>query len=168
MNRVTLIGHLGADPELRQTDAGTAVCNLRMATSERWTGRDGERQERTEWHTVTVWGRVAENCKRYLRKGSKIAVEGDLRSRTWQADDGTERRTWFINAKSVEFLDSKRQTTPPAGGWAPVDESREGGEYEGGYGQTSGTGGGWGNANGAAGGWSQGAKADEDDDPIPF
>lgn len=157
MNRVTLIGHLGADPELRQTDGGTAVCNLRMATTERWTGRDGERQERTEWHTVTVWGRLAENCARYVHKGSQIAVEGELRSRTWQADDGTERRSWFVNAKSVEFLDSKRQTKPPAGGgWAPVTETREGGEYSGGYGQTN------------AGGWGQANGAIDDDDPIPF
>lgn len=127
MNRVTLIGYLGQDPRGRTTDSGTPVCNLRLATTERWT-QNGQRQERTEWHDVTVWGAQAENCGRYLSKGSQIAVEGELRSQVWQTDDGESRRSWFINARNVEFLSGGQRTSkPPAqGGWEPDEEPRYG------------------------------------------
>jgi single-strand DNA-binding protein len=125
MNRVTLIGNLGGAPRLRTTDSGTPVCNLRMATTERWT-QNGQRQERTEWHDITVWGRMAENCGRFLSKGSKVAVEGELRSRVWQTDDGETRRSSFINARTVEFLGGGQRTSspPPQGGWEPDEEPR--------------------------------------------
>ncbi|MCB9548466.1 MAG: single-stranded DNA-binding protein [Myxococcales bacterium] len=141
VNKVILIGNLGADPETRQTQSGP-VCNLRVATTERWTDRDGQKQERTEWHSVTVWGRQAENCQRYLAKGRPVYIEGRLQSRTYTDQEGKERRVWDIRAQVVQFL--------------------SGGEGGGG----GGGGGGWGN-QGGGGGFDDGPGFD-DDDPIPF
>jgi len=92
INKVILIGNLGADPEVRYMPSGDAVANVRIATSETWKDRNtGERQERTEWHNVVFFGKVAEIVKQYLRKGSKIYVEGKLRTRKWQGQDGQDR-----------------------------------------------------------------------------
>ncbi|MEM7072590.1 MAG: single-stranded DNA-binding protein [Pseudomonadota bacterium] len=91
LNKVILVGNLGRDPEIRTMQSGDKVANLRLATSERWKNRDGEPQERTEWHTVTIFGRVAEVAERYLRKGSKILIEGQLRTRKWQDQQGMDR-----------------------------------------------------------------------------
>ena len=91
VNRVFLIGNLGADPEVRYTSGGTAVANFRIATSEVWTDKaSGERQERTEWHNVTFFGRLAEIAGEYLRKGSQVYVEGSLRTEKWQDKNGNE------------------------------------------------------------------------------
>lgn len=102
MNRVTLIGRLGRDPELRQTTSGKAMCSLNLATS--WKPKDGE--EQTEWHRVVVWGRSAENSDKYLRKGSQVAIEGRLQTREWEKD-GQRRWTTEVVAERVEFLGSK-------------------------------------------------------------
>jgi len=104
MNKVILIGHLGADPEVRYTTGGTAVCNLRVATSERKKDRDGEWGEHTEWHSVVVWDKSAENCREYLRKGSQVAVDGSLQTRKWQDNDGNDRYSTEIKAWKVHFL----------------------------------------------------------------
>jgi single-strand DNA-binding protein len=94
INRVTLIGNLGTDPEVRQLPSGDAVANLSLATSERWTDRQsGEQRERTEWHRLALFGRLAEIAGEYLRKGSRIYVEGRLRTRHWTDKDGLERYT---------------------------------------------------------------------------
>lgn len=106
INKAILIGNLGADPELRQTGSGTAVCEFRIATSERWKDRDGQQQERTEWHRIIVWGRQGENCARFLSKGRKVYVEGRIQTRKWQGQDGSDRYTTEIVANTVQFLGS--------------------------------------------------------------
>lgn len=92
VNKVILIGNLGADPEVRRTNSGDPIANLRVATTEKWKDKQtGERQERTEWHSVAIFGPVAEVAERYLRKGSKVYLEGQLQTRKWQDRDGNDR-----------------------------------------------------------------------------
>jgi single-strand DNA-binding protein len=107
MNKVFLLGFLGRDPELRYTQAGAAVCNLSIATDESYKDRDGNKVEKTEWHRVTVFGKQAEPCGNYLRKGSLCFVEGSLQTRKWQAEDGSDRYSTDIKALRVQFLDRK-------------------------------------------------------------
>lgn len=104
VNRVILIGNLGSDPDLRQTQSGSAVCELRLATNEKWTDKAGEKQERVGWHRIVCWSGLGERCGKYLRKGSMIYVEGSLRTRKWQTKDGDDRYTTEIVAKDVQFL----------------------------------------------------------------
>jgi single-strand DNA-binding protein len=104
VNKVIVLGNLGRDPELRHTPAGKAVCTLRVATNESWTDQSGERQERTEWHQIVVWGRSAENCNQYLRKGRSVFVEGRLQTRKWQDKEGQDRWTTEIVADRVQFV----------------------------------------------------------------
>lgn len=104
INKVMLIGRLGQDPELKYTPSGAAVCNFSLATTESWADKNGQKQERTEWHRVVVWGKLAELCNQYLAKGRQAFVEGSLQTRSWDAKDGTKRYTTEINAKSVQFL----------------------------------------------------------------
>lgn len=107
LNKVILIGNLGADPDVRYTAGGTAVANLRIATTERWKDRDGKDQEKTEWHRVVVWGKQAESCKEYLRKGRQVYVEGSLETRVWEDKDKIQRYTTEVKAFHVLFLGSK-------------------------------------------------------------
>src|ERR1051325_4567792 len=108
INKVIVIGNLGADPELRYTPGGQAVCDLRVATTEQWTDKSGERKEQTEWHRVVVWGKQAENCSQYLSKGRQVYVEGRLRTRQWDDKDGNKRYTTEIVAQTVQFLGGGR------------------------------------------------------------
>tara|TARA_R110002167_G_scaffold85247_2_gene231333 strand:- start:1294 stop:1728 length:435 start_codon:yes stop_codon:yes gene_type:complete len=103
VNKVFLIGNLGADPELRQAGA-SQVCNFRIATSETWKGKDGEQKERTEWHRIVVWNKQGENCAQYLKKGRPCHVEGKLQTREWEDKDGNKRYTTEIVADRVTFL----------------------------------------------------------------
>ena len=105
VNKVILIGNSGADPELRYTPGGTAVSNFSIATNESWTDSSGERQERTEWHRIVVWGRLAEICNQYLRKGSKVYLEGKLQTRSWEGQDGLKRYTTEVIARDMQLLD---------------------------------------------------------------
>ena len=107
LNRVMIIGRLGADPELRYTQAGQATCSMRIATDESYTDRDGKRVERTEWHRVAVFGKAAENCNQYLSKGILVYVDGKLTTRKWQDQNGQDRYTTEIHAERVQFLDRK-------------------------------------------------------------
>ncbi len=107
LNKVMLIGRLGQDPEVRYTQANTAVATLSLATSERYKDGNGEYQERTEWHRVVAWGRLAEICQQYLRKGSLIYVEGPLQTRQWEDNQGQKRYTTEIKALQMTMLDSK-------------------------------------------------------------
>ena len=92
LNKVQLIGNLGRDPEIRHAQSGTTIANLSLATTKKWTDRDsGERQERTEWHRVAIFGRLAEVAEKYLSKGSRIYIEGELRTRKWQDQSGNDR-----------------------------------------------------------------------------
>lgn len=108
VNKVILIGNLGADPETRYTAGGTAVTNIRVATTERWRDKQtGEMQERTEWHRVAFFARRAEVAGEYLRKGSKVYIEGQLRTNKWQGQDGQDRYSTEIIANEMEMLDSR-------------------------------------------------------------
>lgn len=106
VNKVILVGNLGADPEKRYLGSGQPVCNLRMATTERWTDKQGNKQERTEWHRVVVYGPQAENCEKYLSKGRQVYVEGSIRSRQWEDQQGNTRYTTEVIAQRVQFLGS--------------------------------------------------------------
>lgn len=168
VNKVILIGNLGADPETRQTQSGP-VCNLRVATTERWVGQDGQKQERTEWHTVVVWGRLAENCQQYLAKGRPVYVEGSLQSRTYTDQEGKERRVWDVRAQTVQFLGDGRAEggeRPQGGASRQGADTRNTPQNGGGWGDTRNQGGGWGSASSQGGGG--GGSAFDDDDPIPF
>ena len=108
LNKVMIIGNLGADPELRQTTSGTSVCEMRIATNESWFDKQSnERKDRVEWHRVIVWGASGENCAKYLSKGSKAYVEGRIQTREWQDQSGNKRYTTEIVANSVQFLSTK-------------------------------------------------------------
>jgi single-strand DNA-binding protein len=107
VNKVILVGNLGRDPELRYTQGGSAVTNFTLATNEKWRDKDGNNQERTEWHRIVVWGRSAENCAQYLQKGSTVFIEGRLQTREWEDKEGHKRNTTEINALSVQFLSSR-------------------------------------------------------------
>jgi single-strand DNA-binding protein len=111
VNKVILVGRLGADPEIRYTGTGAAVANFNLATSENWTDKEGQKQERTEWHRVVVWGKMAEICAQYLGKGRQAYVEGRLQTRQWDDKDGNKRYTTEIVATTVQFLDKAGDKT---------------------------------------------------------
>jgi len=161
VNKVILVGNLGADPELKYTPSNRAVCNLSVATNEVWKDKNGQKQERTEWHRVNVWGEQAENCAKFLSKGRMIYVEGRLQTRSWDDKDGKKRYSTEVVADRVVFL----------GGGAS--------------GEGSAGGGGGGRAKGGRQGWGEEAPAPSDssdsggsndnggpppagDDEIPF
>ncbi len=104
LNKVMLIGNLGADPETRFTQDGTCVCNLRVATTEKFKNRNGEPQERTEWHRVVMWGRLGEIANQYLSKGSRVYIEGKIETRKWQNRDGNDQYTTEIRANEMKML----------------------------------------------------------------
>ena len=105
LNRVLIAGRLTRDPELRYTPSGTAVCNLRLASSRRYKDKSGEWQDDSTFVNVVTWSKTAENCGEYLKKGSAVLVEGRLQSRSWETEDGQKRSVVEINALRVEFLD---------------------------------------------------------------
>jgi len=104
LNKVMLIGNLGADPETRYTQDGTCVCNIRLATTEKFKNRNGEPQERTEWHRVVLWGRLGEIANQYLKKGRQVYIEGKIETRKWQDKDGNDRYTTEIRALNMQML----------------------------------------------------------------
>jgi single-strand DNA-binding protein len=157
INKVILIGHLGADPETRAMPSGLTVANLRLATTESWKDKQsGEQQERTEWHNVALFGRLGEIAAEYLRKGSQVYIEGRLRTRKWQDKEGRDRYTTEIVGNEMQMLGGRGGAGGGAGG-----------------GQGGMAGGGHADARGraepaestAAG---AGATHDEFDDDIPF
>jgi len=112
INKVILIGNLGAVPDIRFTQAGGAVANLRLATSESWRDKNtGETQERTEWHRIVLFGRLGEIARDYLKKGSKVYVEGRLQTRKWQDQNGQDRYTTEIICNELQMLDGRRDST---------------------------------------------------------
>jgi single-strand DNA-binding protein len=104
VNKVILVGNLGADPELKYTPSNRAVCNLSVATNEVWKDKSGQKQEKTEWHRVNVWGEQAENCSKFLAKGRMVYVEGRLQTRSWDDKDGKKRYSTEVVADRVVFL----------------------------------------------------------------
>lgn len=105
VNKVIIVGRLGADPEIKSVGNGQSVARLNVATSENWTSKDGQKQERTEWHRIVVWGRQAENCAKHLSKGRQVYVEGRLQTRQWEdSASGQKKYTTEIVANTVQFL----------------------------------------------------------------
>lgn len=126
VNKVILIGNLGADPESRFAPSGDAICNIRLATTETWRDKNtGERREATEWHRVAFFGKLAEIAGQYLRKGSQVYIEGSLRTRKWQDQSGQDRYTTEIRADEMKMLGRRE------GGDVPM-RGGEGGGWEGG------------------------------------
>ena len=158
VNKVILIGNLGADPETRYTASGSAVTNIRLATAESWRDRQsGERQERTEWHRVVFFSRLAEIAAEYLRKGSQCYIEGRIQTRKWQGQDGQDRYTTEIVANEMQMLGGRGS----GGGGAPQSSRRE--EDSGSAWPGGGQGGGRGGSAPAGSG-----PPDDFDDDIPF
>ncbi|MBH03745.1 MAG: single-stranded DNA-binding protein [Xanthomonadales bacterium] len=173
INKAIIVGNLGADPETRYTAGGTAVTNCNVATSETWRDKtSGEMQERTEWHRIVFFARLAEVAGEYLKKGSKVYVEGRIQTRKWQGQDGQDRYTTEIVANEMQMLDS-RGGGGQGGGSAPFgggqQRSSGGGQQQGG---------GYGGGNQGGGGGQQGYQQpqptsepgfdDDLDDDIPF
>ncbi len=159
VNKVILIGNLGADPEVRFTQNGTAVANLRIATTEKWRGQDGQMQENTEWHRVIAWKRLAEICRDYLQKGSRVYIEGKLQTRKWQDQNGNDRYTTEIVAREMKMLSPRGAGAPGPGG--------SGGSGGYGDGQGSFTGGGQDNGGGFGSGPDYPEPPNTGDD-VPF
>lgn len=109
VNKAILIGHLGADPETRSTQAGKAVTNFSIATSEKWKDKVGVPQEKTEWHRIVVFGRQAEACQQYLHKGKQVYIEGRIQTRQWEDKDGNTRYMTEVVAQTVRFLGGSQQ-----------------------------------------------------------
>jgi len=128
-HKVILVGNLGRDPEMRYTPSGAAVCNFSMATSEKWTGQDGQPQERTLWWRISVFGKMGEACNTYLKKGGKVLVEGRMNAdpktgnpRIWTGQDGQARASFEVTAAAVKFLSSRAES---GGGGQPGGEMVE-------------------------------------------
>ena len=197
VNKVILIGRLGADPEVRYTQAGRSVASLRVATSENWNDGDGQRQERTEWHSITVWGKQAELCGQYLAKGRQVYLEGRLQTREYTDREGINRKAVEVVANQIVFLGGRSEGGGGGGGWNQNQgggnqggwNQNQGGGNQGGWGQnqggsnqSGGNQGGWGQTSGGSnqsggnqGGWGNsnsqpagGSSSDGGDDPIPF
>ena len=168
VNKVIIVGNLGADPETRAMPSGTTVANLRIATTENWKDRQsGENQERTEWHRVALFGRLAEVAAEYLKKGSQVYIEGSLRTRKWQDKQGNERYSTEIVANDMQMLGGR-------GGGGGGDRGGYGAGAGGGsrdsapprdadYGEPSGPSSGAGSAGGGSG-----SRSEDFDDDIPF
>lgn len=135
INKAILIGNLGKDPEVRYTQSGTAFSSFSIATSERWKDKDGQMKEQTEWHNIVAWDKLAEICGEYLRKGSRVYIEGKIQTRKWQDKDGHDRWTTEIVARDMKMLTPKGGESGgysgdpgPAAGGPP-----SGGSYDGSY-----------------------------------
>lgn len=123
VNKVILVGNLGADPETRYTAGGDAVCNIRLATTESWKDKDGDKQERTEWHRVVFYRKLAEIAGQYLKKGAPVYIEGRIRTRKWQNKDGEDQYTTEIEAHEMQMLGGKQQGD--GGGKRQKDDSQD-------------------------------------------
>ncbi len=126
LNQVQIIGRLGQDPELRQAGS-TDVCNCSIATTAKWRNKQGEQQERTEWHNIVFWAKLAEIADRYLSKGALVFVQGELRTEKWQDKQGNDRYTTKIHAREMKMLGGKQEQRAPAQ-QAPVQQSQP--EYD--------------------------------------
>jgi single-strand DNA-binding protein len=175
VNKVILVGNLGADPEVRSFQNGGKVCNIRIATSENWKDRNtGERQERTEWHNVAIFSEgLVGVAERFLRKGSKVYIEGQLRTRKWQDQSGQDRYTTEVVLQGPGAVMTMLDGAQGGGGGGSRGGGRD--DWGGGSGGSGGArGGGWGQGGessggaGERGGGSRGGFADDLDDDIPF
>lgn len=124
MNNVQLLGFLGCDVECKYLPSGVCTSSFRLATNEKWTNKNGEKQERTEWHRIVVWGRLAEVCAKYLSKGRKVRVEGSLRTRSWTDKNNVKRYVTEISARKVDFIDSCSKSAASVSKKPDVDRRR--------------------------------------------
>lgn len=155
LNKAMIIGNLGRDPELRYTQSGTPVANFSIATNRKWKDNSGQLQEQTEWHRIVVFGRQAETCDKYLKKGRQVYVEGRLQTRDWEDRDGNKRSTTEIVANTVQFLSGG--SSGGGGGYSeppPYSDSDMGGSG--------------GGSGGGGGGSESNFDQSFDDDDIPF
>ncbi|HEY3444728.1 MAG TPA: single-stranded DNA-binding protein [Myxococcales bacterium] len=163
VNKAIVLGNLGKDPEIRYTPGGQPVCNFTVATNESWTDKSsGQKQERTEWHRIVVWGKTAENCGQYLKKGSSVYIEGRIQTREWTDKEGVKKYTTEIVANSVQFLGGKGGGGAPGGRGGGDDFGPPPPDFEPVDGGAGGAGGGGG---GGGGGETKGSGNDPD---IPF
>jgi single-strand DNA-binding protein len=165
LNKVMLIGNLGKDPEVRTFQNGGKVCNFSIATSESWKDKNtGERQEKTEWHNIAIFNEgLAGVAERYLKKGSKVYIEGQLQTRKWQDQNGNDRYSTEVVLRGPNSVMTMLDSAPGGGGGGGGGGGRSGGGYGGGNGNAgNGNGGGWNQGGGSGGGYN-----DLDDD-IPF
>jgi len=162
VNKVILVGRLGRDPETRYTGGGQAVANFSVATDESYKDKNGERQKRTEWHKIVVWGKQAEIAQQYLKKGSLVFIEGRIQSREWQDKEGQKRTSFEIVANNFRMLGGRGDSAAAAGAGAGGGAARSGGgdEFET-HGTEESLGG------GASGGGGGGGPEISDED-IPF
>jgi single-strand DNA-binding protein len=178
VNKVILVGNLGADPEVRYLPSGDAVANIRLATTDRYKDKaSGEMKEATEWHRVSFFGRLAEIVSEYLKKGSSVYLEGRIRTRKWQAQDGTDRYSTEIVAEQMQMLGGRGGSMGGGGGdeggYSRGEPSERSGGGGGGRAMSSGGGASRGGSGGGGGGASRpsapaGGGFDEMDDDIPF
>ncbi|NYH18258.1 single-stranded DNA-binding protein [Paraburkholderia bryophila] len=179
VNKVILVGNLGADPEVRYLPSGDAVANIRLATTDRYKDKaSGEMKEATEWHRVSFFGRLAEIVNEYLKKGSSVYLEGRIRTRKWQAQDGTDRYSTEIVAEQMQMLGGRGGAMggggdEGGGGYSRGEPSERSGGGGGGGRAVSGGGASRGGSGGGGGGASRpsapaGGGFDEMDDDIPF
>ncbi len=168
VNKVILIGNLGSDPEVKYTPNGAPVANFSLATNESWNDKDGQRQERTEWHRLVLWSKLAEIAGQYLKKGAKIYVEGRLQTRSWDDQSGQKRYMTEVVVNDMQMLDSRGE----GGGSGYGDEggSRAGGGSDFGDGRTGGGSGYDGDRAGTQPGTQPAAPPPPggDDDDLPF
>ena len=123
INKVILIGHLGRDPEVRYAQDGKAVATVSLATSESWKDKNGQKQEKTEWHRVVFWGRLAEIVGEYLKKGAPVYVEGKITTRKWQDKEGKDRYVTEVMAKEMQMLGGRSENPPPHKETKPASEA---------------------------------------------
>jgi len=116
VNKVIIVGRLGKDPEIRSTNSGTPVASLSLATSESWVNKEGQKEEKTEWHNVVLWSKLADLAGRYLNKGRQVYIEGKLQTRSWEDQNGMKRYTTEIVANNMQFLDGARANNNEVGG----------------------------------------------------
>ena len=170
LNKAMIIGRLGKDPEVRYTQGGQAVASFSVATDHKWTNKTGEKQEKTEWHRVKAWGKLAELAGEYLSKGRQVYVEGRIETSEYTDKDGVKKYSTEINAQEIQFLDSGKGGGAEGGG----SSRGEGGASRGGFskGGSSSGGSGSGSSKGGGeeggGGSSRGSSEPPPDDDIPF
>ncbi len=124
VNKAIIVGNLGKDPEMRYTQSNTAVTNFTVATTDQWTDREGNKQERTEWHRVVAWGRLGEICGQYLQKGKQVYIEGRLQTREWEDQQGQKRYTTEIVAREMQML-GRAGDSQGGGGGAPASPAQQ-------------------------------------------
>ncbi len=133
VNRAIILGRLGTDPEVKYTQSGMAVTRFNVATNESWLNKEGQREERTEWHRIVVWGKQAENCGQYLAKGRQVYIEGRIQTSNWEDKEGIKRYTTEIIANTIQYIDSRDSSMskqqeptaamPPEEGQAVINEA---------------------------------------------